>query len=79
MLSRKADDVDGSGFGEAEGAVARKGTAEAVAREHRKAVGQVRQKEEQLNGAQQGQFARDNKGTPMVNIKRGFESIAIPK
>ncbi len=54
-------------------------TAEAVAREHRKAVGQVRQKEEQLNGAQQGQFARDNKGTPMVNIKRGFEPIAVPK
>ena len=54
-------------------------TAEAVAREHRKATGQVRQKEAQLNGAPQGQFDRDNKGTPMVNIKKSYESIPIPK
>jgi len=54
-------------------------TAEAVAREHRKAVSQVRQKEEQLNGAPPGTFDRDNKGTKMVNVKRGFEPIAVPK
>jgi hypothetical protein len=54
-------------------------TAEAVAREHRKAVGQVRQKEEQLNGAPPGTGPRDNKGTPMVNIKRSYEAIPIPK
>jgi hypothetical protein len=54
-------------------------TAEAVARENRKAVSQVRQKEEQLKGAPPGTFDRDNKGTPMANIKRSHEAIAIPK
>jgi hypothetical protein len=54
-------------------------TAESIAREHRKAVGQVRQKEEQLNGSGPGEFGRDNKGTSLVNIKRSHEAIAIPK
>jgi hypothetical protein len=54
-------------------------TAEAVAREHRKAVSQVRQKEEQLNGAGPGEFSRDNKGQSLVNVKRSHETIAIPK
>jgi len=54
-------------------------TAEANAREHRKATSQVRQKEEQLKGAPPGTFDRDNKGTPLTNIRRDRESIAVPK
>jgi hypothetical protein len=54
-------------------------TQEAIAREHRKAVSQVRQKEAQLNGAPAGTFERDNKGTPLVNVRRSYEAIPIPE
>ena len=54
-------------------------TEEAKARELRKAVSQVRQKEDQLNGAPPGTLPRDNKGTPMANVKRSYEAIPIPK
>jgi len=52
---------------------------EARAIELRRARAQVRQKEEQLNSAPQGQFGRDNKGNPLVNVKRSYEALPIPK
>jgi hypothetical protein len=54
-------------------------TDEAKARDYRKARDQVRQKEAQLSGAPAGQFERDNKGTPLVNVKKGYEAIPIPR
>lgn len=55
-------------------------TQEAIAREHRKAVSQVRQKEQQLNGTPAGTFERDNKGTPLVKVNRSYEAlIPIPE
>lgn len=55
---------------------------EAKAIELRKARGQVRQKEIQLHGAPAGgnsPFDPDNKGNHMVNIKRSYEPMPIPK
>jgi hypothetical protein len=55
---------------------------EAKAIELRKARGQVRQKEIQLNGAPAGgnsPFAADNKGNSMVNIRKSYEPMPIPK
>lgn len=46
--------------------------------EKRKAREQVRSKEEQLAGAEPGQFQRDNKGNSLVSVKKSYESIAIP-
>jgi hypothetical protein len=54
-------------------------TEEAKARELRKATGQVRQKEQQLNGAPAGTFERDNKGSPLVKVGKSYENIPIPK
>ena len=54
-------------------------TQEAKARDLRLARAQVRGKEEQLGGAPAGQFERDNKGAPLVNVKKSFENIPIPK
>ena len=45
----------------------------------RAARNQVRQKEAQLNASPDGQFARDNKGAPLVQVKRGYEPLSIPK
>lgn len=47
--------------------------------EKRKARDQVVQKEQLLSGAEPGQFERDNKGAPLVRIKKSYESIPIPK
>jgi hypothetical protein len=55
---------------------------EAKAIELRKARGQVRQKEMQLHGAPAGgnsPFDPDNKGSHMVNLKRSYEPMPIPK
>lgn len=54
-------------------------TNEAKARDLRVARAQVRGKEEQLGGAPAGTFERDNKGSPLVNVKKSFEHIPIPK
>jgi hypothetical protein len=54
-------------------------TQEAKARDLRVARAQVRGKEEQLGGAPAGTFERDNKGAPLVNVKKSFEHIPIPK
>jgi hypothetical protein len=56
-------------------------TKEVEAIELRKARSQVGAKEAQLNNAPPGTFGRDNKGAPLVNVKRefGYEPIAIPK
>lgn len=40
---------------------------------------QVRQKEAQLSGAKPGEFERDNKGNPLVNIKKTYERMPVPK
>jgi len=54
-------------------------TDAAKARDLRRAREQVNQKEAQLAGAPVGTFDRDNKGTPMANIKRSYEPMQIPK
>ena len=56
-------------------------TKEVEQLEKRKARAQVGQKEAQLNNAPQGTFGRDNKGSPLVNVKKsyGHEPIAVPK
>ena len=54
-------------------------TDRARAIEARKAALQVRVKEEQLSAAGQGQFARDNKGNSLVQVKKGYEAAPIPK
>lgn len=54
-------------------------TDEVRAQENRRARDQVRQKEVQLGAAPPGTFERDNKGNPMANIKKSYESIPIPE
>ena len=54
-------------------------TDDARARELRKARLQVRHKEEQLNSAAGGQFDRNNKDQSLVNIRKSYESIPVPK
>lgn len=54
-------------------------TDEVTAIERRKAREQVRSKEEQLAGAEPGQFQRDNKGDSLVSVKKSYESIPIPE
>ena len=54
-------------------------TEEAKALDKRRAREQVQQKEAQLSGTPQGTFERDNKGTPLVNIKKSYEAMPIPK
>jgi hypothetical protein len=54
-------------------------TQEAKARDLRIARAQVQGKEAQLGGAPAGTFERDNKGAPLVNVKKSFENIPIPK
>lgn len=51
---------------------------QARATERRKARDQVRAKEIQLGAAPDGQFARDNKGTPLAQIGKTYEHIPIP-
>ena len=53
-------------------------TEEAQRAERRRAQLQVRQKEEQLNAAPQGQFERNNKDAPLARVKKGYSPIAIP-
>lgn len=45
----------------------------------RRARLQVRVKEEQLTSAPAGQFDRSNKGSDLVKIKKGYESMPIPE
>lgn len=47
-------------------------------REYRKARDQVRAKEIQLGASPDGQFSRDNKGTPLAKIGKTYEHIPIP-
>lgn len=54
-------------------------TQDAKARDLRTARAQVRGKEEQLGGAPNGTFDRDNKGSSLVTVKKSFEHIPIPK
>jgi hypothetical protein len=51
---------------------------EARDRELRKARQQVRQKEDQLNSAKDGQFDRSNKGDSMVRVSKSYSPIPIP-
>lgn len=53
-------------------------TQEAKNRDLRVARAQVQGKEAQLSGAPAGQFERDNKGAPMVKVKKSFEHVLIP-
>jgi hypothetical protein len=52
---------------------------EARAIESKRAKMQVKQKEQQLNSAPDGQFGRDNKGNSLANIKKSYEAMPIPK
>ena len=54
-------------------------TEEARKVELKRARNQVRQKEAQLNSSPDGQFGRDNKGSPMAKISKSYESIPIPE
>jgi len=40
---------------------------------------QVRQKEAQLSGAPDGHFDRNNKNSSLVNVKKSYEAMPIPK
>lgn len=50
---------------------------QAQQQEYNRARNQVRQKEEQLATAPQGQFDRDNKGTPLANVKRAYVPMPV--
>lgn len=53
---------------------------EAQDREYRKARNQVRQKEQQLNSADPGQFERrKSDGETLVKVNKSYERIAIPQ
>jgi hypothetical protein len=54
-------------------------TDEVRARDKRRAREQVSAKETQLGAAPAGQFERDNKGNPLVSVKKSMESIPIPE
>ena len=55
-------------------------TDEARDRELRKARNQVRQKEQQLNSADPGQFERHKSdGSPLVKVGKSWEAIPIPE
>lgn len=54
-------------------------TQEAQNRDKRAAREQVRSKEQQLNGAPSGQFARDAHPQTKANIKKSYEAIPIPE
>ena len=48
-------------------------------RDRKVALDQVRQKEAQLTAAPQGQFARNNKGTSLVNVSKEYEPMPVPQ
>lgn len=48
------------------------------ARNDKAARDQVRQKEVQLGAAPDGQFGRDNKGSPLVKVGKSYEAVPIP-
>lgn len=54
-------------------------TDEAKAADYRKAVGQVRGKEEQLGATPPGTLARDADPRVRPSVKKAYESIPIPK
>jgi hypothetical protein len=54
-------------------------TEEVRARDKRRAREQVTGKEQQLGGAPPGTFDRANKDSSLVNIRKTFEHIPIPK
>ncbi len=49
-----------------------------IRRDKQRARDQVKIKETEISGAPQGQFARDNKGTPLANVKKGYAPITVP-
>jgi hypothetical protein len=53
-------------------------TDEAKMVELKKARNQVRQKEQQLNSAPDGQFGRNNKDAPLVKVAKSYEAMPIP-
>jgi len=53
-------------------------TDEAKSIEYKKARNQIRQKEQQLNSAPEGQFGRNNKDAPLVKISKSYDAIPIP-
>ena len=54
-------------------------TEEAREIERKRARAQVRQKEQQLNSAPDGQFSRNNKDASLVKVNRSYEAMAIPE
>jgi len=53
-------------------------TEEAKNIEKRRARQQIQNKQEQLGQAKPGEFDRNNKDTPLVKIKTGYEPVQIP-
>ncbi len=53
-------------------------TDEAKAIELKKARNQIRQKEQQLASAGEGQFGRNNKDAPLVKVSKSYEAMPIP-
>lgn len=47
-------------------------------RDYRKAIGQVRVKEDQLQAAGNGHFERSNKDQSLVKVRKSYEAIPIP-
>jgi hypothetical protein len=54
-------------------------TRDARRNEHKKARDQVRVKEAQLSAAPQGQFQRDNEGTPLASVKKNYVPMPVPE
>ena len=54
-------------------------TDEARNIEKKRARDQVRIKEDQLASAPQGQFSRDNKGSSLASVKRGYSPMPVPE
>jgi hypothetical protein len=54
-------------------------TDEAREKENRLARMQVRVKEQQLSQSQSGEFERQNKGDPLVKIRKSVEPMQIPE
>ena len=54
-------------------------TDEARNIEKKRARDQVRIKEDQLASAPQGQFSRDNKGSSLASVKRGYSPTPVPE
>lgn len=53
-------------------------TDEVKKHDYRRAIEQVRGKEQQLGAAPPGTFERDNKGSSLSKVRRSYESVPIP-